>query len=62
METKEFWRTSEFWISILTNLGALASAIAGALPMKYAVPLMGLVNGLYAISRGLAKAGVPPPT
>ena len=60
METKEFWRTSEFWISILTNLGALASAIAGALPMKYAVPLMGLVNGLYAVSRGLAKAGVPP--
>lgn len=60
METKAFYRTSEWWLTVASNIGALLSMVADLLPSRYAVPLMMGVNALYAVSRGLAKSGVPP--
>jgi hypothetical protein len=58
-ETKEFWRTSEFWVMLLTQLVALVSQLAGSLPPKYGIPAMAAVSAFYQISRGIAKSGNP---
>jgi hypothetical protein len=49
------YKTTEFWLTIASNLAALISTIAGTLPPKYGIPLMAGANALYSISRGLAK-------
>ena len=60
METKPFWRTSEFYALVLSQVGALAAALAGALPPKYAGIVSAVSAAAYMISRGLAKNGVKP--
>lgn len=59
-ETKPFLYTSEFWLTIATHLLAIGAQLSGALPPKYGVPLQGIVTMGYALSRGIAKSGVPP--
>lgn len=59
-ETKIFYKTSEFWLVVFTNVLAIVAQMAGSLPAKYAVPLQAFINAGYALSRGLAKSGVPP--
>jgi hypothetical protein len=49
--------TTEFWVTLLTDLGLLASALAGALPPKWAAIGAAVANVAYALSRGLAKQG-----
>ena len=44
METKIFYKTSEFWLTVLTNLLAIVTQIAGMVPPKYGVPLQAVVN------------------
>ncbi len=60
METKPFQYTSEFWLTMATNLLAIGAQLGAVLPPKYGIPLMTLINMGYALSRGIAKAGVPP--
>lgn len=55
---KSGWRTSEFWVVILFTLGMVLSAIAGWLPAEWATIAAAIADGLYAVSRGLAKQGV----
>lgn len=61
-ETKPGIYTTEFWITIFTNLAALVD-IAGAdylnTQNRYVVLAVAVVNGLYAVSRGRAKQGIP---
>lgn len=56
-ESKEGYKTTEFWTmvvgSVLVNLNAIP------LPEKYEGFVTAGLMGLYALSRGLAKAGVP---
>ena len=59
-ETKEFYKTSEFWLTIATNALALGAQLGAALPPKWGIPIMAMVNMGYALSRGIAKSGVPP--
>lgn len=56
-ETKPFYLTSEFWITIAT----IVTTLAGALPVggRTATILATVAAAAYTISRGLAKAGVP---
>lgn len=56
---KSGWKTTEFWVTVsfdaalaITNLTSI-----NILPPKYAVLAAGVANGLYAISRGIAKYG-----
>ena len=60
VETSRFYTTSEFWLTIASNLLAIGAQMADVLPPRYGVPLMGIVNMGYALSRGIAKSGVPP--
>jgi hypothetical protein len=54
-ETKEGYKTSEFWASIAA---AIIPLLAGV-PEKFYVPLLGAITVAYTLSRGLAKRGVP---
>lgn len=60
METKPFYKTSEFWMTIATNALAFGAQMAGTLPPQYGIPVQAAVNLGYALSRGIAKSGVPP--
>lgn len=48
-------RTTELAVTVLTDVGIVASALAGALPSKWAAAAATVANVGYAISRGLAK-------
>jgi hypothetical protein len=61
METKPGMKTTEFWITLITNVLSVLN-MSGAwnfTPNKWSVLTLAIVNGLYAVARGLAKAGVP---
>lgn len=55
-ETKQFYLTSEFWVTA----GIILTALAGVLPAdgQIATVVVGLAAAAYAVSRGLAKSGV----
>jgi len=56
-ETKPGVKTTEFWLTLFSNVLTIGSMVAGALPPKYAVPTATAVNIGYQISRGLTKKG-----
>lgn len=49
--------TTEFWATLLVNLGLVAAAISGNLPPKWAAVASAVSAAAYSISRGLTKAG-----
>lgn len=55
---KSGWRTTEFWMMAAVNAAALLSALAGALPPKWAAIAAAVSSGLYAVGRGQAKRPV----
>lgn len=54
---KPGWKTTEFWISVLTSAGSILASAIGFLPPKYAAIVTAASAGLYSVSRGLAKTG-----
>lgn len=54
-------QTTEFWVTILTDVGVVATALQGALPAKWAALAVAVANVAYAVSRGLTKSGYTPP-
>lgn len=50
-------KTTELWLTVATDIGVLTSALAGALPPKWAAVAAAVANVAYAISRGIAKQG-----
>lgn len=54
---KPGWKTTEFWVTIATSVGAVAAAADGVLPEKYAALAVAVSGAAYAIARGLAKVG-----
>ena len=53
---KKGWQTTEFWITILTQIATVGGAIAGILPPKEAALVAAFSQAAYAISRGMAKS------
>ena len=51
------WKTSEFWMTAIGQIGLVLAAASGALPTKYAVFAGALSQVAYSVSRGMAKAG-----
>lgn len=50
-------RTTEFWVTVVTDVAIVATAIQGSLPTKWAA-IAGTISSIgYAIARGLAKTG-----
>lgn len=60
MQPPKGWKSSEFWVSILTTMGALMASLHGSLPPQYAAWVALGSAAAYAIARGLAKQSVPP--
>lgn len=58
MTAKPGLQTTELWIAVLTEVGALAAALAGELSPKYAAIASAVSAAAYAISRGITKHGV----
>jgi len=56
---KPGYKTTEFWVTVIFDAGLAVTSLTSTniLPPKYATLAVGLANGLYAISRGLAKYG-----
>ena len=51
------WKTSEFWMTAVGQVGLVLAAASGALPSQYAVLAGALSQVAYSVSRGLAKSG-----
>lgn len=60
METRPAFYTTEFWITIATNVGILAAALTSNLSPRYAAIAAAVSVFGYSIARGLAKQGVAP--
>lgn len=54
---KPFWKTSEFYFTLATSIGAITLALKDVVPTKYAGLMVAVSTAAYAISRGLTKAG-----
>ena len=52
---KPGYKTTEFWVTGLSSVGAVLASVAGFLPPQYAAIATAIAGGLYAVSRGLAK-------
>lgn len=55
----EGMRTSEFYVTVLTNVGVVAAAAAGALSPRYAAVASAISVAAYSVARGLAKQNTP---
>lgn len=56
-KVKSGWKTSEFWLTILSNLITIAGALNGIIDPKTAAIVLAVLNGLYTTLRTVAKAG-----
>ena len=56
-ETKPFYKTSEFWVLVLANLVSVITALKGYMNAETYVIASSVLNGAYAVARGLAKSG-----
>lgn len=52
---KPGYLTTEFYVTVLTDVGLVAAALGGVLPAKWAAIAAGVAQAAYAISRGLSK-------
>lgn len=52
---KSGWKTSEFWLSLLTTVAGAAGVVSGVVPGTVGSVLATVSAVGYAISRGLAK-------
>lgn len=56
-ESKAGYKTTEFWVAVVVSLLTLLDGIP--LPEKFEAIVIGAITVAYALSRGLAKKGVP---
>jgi len=56
MKTTPGYKTTEFWLTLLTVIGTCAGALEEAVPPKYAAVTSAIMISAYAIARGIKKA------
>lgn len=54
---KSGWKTTEFYLTILSNLITIAGALNGIIDPKTAAIVLAVLNGLYTTLRTIAKSG-----
>jgi hypothetical protein len=63
---KPGYKTTEFLLTLATNVGVLAASLAEHLSPRYAAIASAVSVAAYALGRSIAKAGTnvakPPPT
>ena len=58
---KSGWKTTEFWLAVLSNIATVIPALGGLIPPEKAATILAVVNGLYGIVRAITKASAVPP-
>lgn len=58
---KPGYKTTEFLVVLLTDIGVVTASITGNLSPKYAALAASISVAAYALSRGLAKLYPPKP-
>ncbi len=48
-------KTTEFWLTIITNLLAVVGVLEGVLPAQTAAVILAVLNGVYGVLRALQK-------
>lgn len=56
---KSSWKTSEFWATVLANIVSIAMMVVGGLDPEWGASAIGILNSVYAFSRGMAKSPAP---
>lgn len=56
-ESKAGYKTTEFWVTVVTAILVVLNGIP--LPEKYEGAVVAALGAVYALSRGIAKKGVP---
>lgn len=59
IETKPGIRTTEFWAALAAVIGSVISGLTDMLPAEWSATLAVIATAAYALSRGLAKNGIP---
>lgn len=59
--TKPGWKTSEFWLTAITNVIGVVGALKGIIPANYATIALTVLNSVYAIVRSFVKTSDPTP-
>lgn len=54
---KPGYKTTEFWLTVLTNLIALVGALKGVIPDQTATIVVAAINGVYGVVRAITKQG-----
>ena len=54
---KSGWKTTEFWITACSVIGAVMMTLQDVLSPDQAAIASAVASGFYAVSRGLAKGG-----
>ena len=57
---KSGWKTSEFYLVVLSNIASIIPALAGLITPEKAATLLVVVNSIYAVVRALTKASAIP--
>lgn len=56
-ESKSGYKTTEFWLTVITSLMVVVDGVP--LPEKFEGVVIAVLGAAYALSRGLAKKGIP---
>lgn len=57
---KPGYLTTEFWMTILTNIVTLVGALKGVIPDQAAAIILASANGIYGVVRAITKQGASP--
>lgn len=53
---KDGYKTTEFWLTIISNLITVTGAVQGVIDPKTAAIILAVLNGVYNLVRGIVKA------
>ena len=56
---KPGWKTSEFWMTMATNVIAVVGALGKFIPAEASAVVMAIANAVYSISRSITKVNAP---
>ena len=60
-KVKPGWKTTEFWMTIATNVVTVAGALKGLIPDDKAALIVAIANAVYGVARALTKATADTP-
>jgi hypothetical protein len=55
MKQKPGWKTTEFWLTILSNLVTVIGTLKNVIPPEKAAMYIGIINAIYGIIRTYGK-------